>query len=136
MRERRRVSEGIAAAALLSAAPSAFISLRRHRALGPVLGDLLSATRAAGTLLPRGRPGLLRGAAVHAILSVGCGELLARTLPVRCSPMWGAAAGLAIGGVNVGVIGRSFPEIRALPLTSQLADNAAFGVIFALVADR
>ena len=46
------------------------------------------------------------------------------------------AAGLAMGVVNVGLIGRLFPAIRALPLIPQLADHIAFGTLFALVADR
>ena len=93
-------------------------------------------TRAVGTLVPPGRPGFARGALVHVGISVVCGEVLARTLPERNSVGWGAAAGLAIGVVNVGVIGRRFPAIRALPLVPQLADNLAFGVVFALVVDR
>ncbi len=65
-----------------------------------------------------------------------CGEGLARALPETHSVGWGAAAGLAIGVVNVGVIGRRFPAIRALPLMPQLADNVAFGVVFAVLVDR
>jgi hypothetical protein len=136
MRERRRVLEATAAAAVLSGGPSSLISLRRHGALRPVIADLLAATRAAGTLLPPGRPGLLRGAVAHAGVSVLCGELLARTLPERRSPLPGAGAGLAIGIVNLVVIGRRFPQIRELQLAPQLADNVAFGLVFALVADR
>lgn len=136
MRERRRVLEGTIAAALLSGAPSALISLRRHRALDAAVGDLVAATRAAGTLLPPGRAGLARGAAAHFLISGGCGELLARVLPRRHSSLWGAGAGLALGLVNVGLVGRRYPQIRALPLLPQLADNVAFGLIFALVADR
>jgi hypothetical protein len=41
-----------------------------------------------------------------------------------------------MGLVGVGVIGRRFPAIRDLPFGLQLADNVAFGVIFAFVADR
>ncbi len=93
------------------------------------------ATRAVGTLVPPGRPGFARGV-VDVGLSVVCGEVLARTLPESNSVSWGAAAGLAIGVVNVGVIGRRFPAIRALPLIPQLADDLAFGVVFALVVDR
>lgn len=69
-------------------------------------------------------------------ISAVCGELLARVLPKERSVGWGAVAGLLIGVVNVGVIGRRFPAIRALPLGPQLADNVAFGVVFALVVDR
>lgn len=136
MRERRRVGEGIAAAALLSAAPSALVSLRRHRALGPMARDLLEATRAAGSLLPPGEPGLARGSVAHLCLSMLYGEVLARALPERHGAVCGAAAGLAIGAINLGIIGRRFPAIAALPLAPQLADNVAFGLVFALVADR
>jgi hypothetical protein len=94
------------------------------------------ATRAVGTLVPPGRPSFIRGAIVHLGISVTFGEALARTLPQRRSVVWGAAAGLAIGVINVGVIGRRFPAISALPLIPQLADNAAFGALFAAVADR
>jgi hypothetical protein len=78
----------------------------------------------------------MRGAIVHLGISVAFGEGLARTLPRRRSVVWGATAGLAIGVINVGVIGRRFPAISALPLIPQLADNVAFGVLFAAVADR
>jgi hypothetical protein len=136
VRERRRIVEATAAAALLSGAPSTFDVLRRHRAIRPVVLYVQDATSAAGTLIPPGRRGLMRGAIVHLGVSVICGEGLARTLPATHSVIWGAGAGLAIGLVNLGLIGRQFPEIRALPLGPQLADHVAFGVIFALVVDR
>lgn len=136
MRERRRIVEATAAAALLSAAPSTLASLRRHRAVAAVGGDLLDATRAAGTLLPPGNPSAVRGAIVHVGVSLACGELLGRMLPMGRSVGWGAGAGLAIGLLNLVVVGRRYPAIRALPLAPQLADNVAFGVVFALVADR
>jgi hypothetical protein len=41
-----------------------------------------------------------------------------------------------MGLVGAGLVGRRFPAIRDLPFGLQLADNAAFGVIFAFVADR
>jgi hypothetical protein len=40
-----------------------------------------------------------------------------------------------MGLVGVGVIGRRLVAIRELPFSPQLADNVAFGIIFALVAD-
>ncbi len=94
------------------------------------------ATRAVAFLIPFGRHPFARGAIVHLGISVICGEALARTLPERHSVGWGAAAGLAIGVVNVGVIGRRFAAIRALALIPQLADNMAFGAVFALIVDR
>lgn len=100
------------------------------------MDQVTDATCAAGTLLPPGRPGFVRGALAHAGISVVCGELLARTLPEHRSACWGVGAGLLLGLVNVGLIGRRFPAVAALPLLPQLADNAAFGMIFALVVDR
>jgi hypothetical protein len=41
-----------------------------------------------------------------------------------------------MGLIGAGVVGRRFPAIRALPFGRQLADNVAFGIIFAVVADR
>jgi hypothetical protein len=64
------------------------------------------------------------------------GELLALMLPRRHSLVWAVGAGLVMGVVNVGLIGRRFSGIRALPLLPQLADNVAFAVIFAAVVDR
>lgn len=128
--------QATAVAAVLSGAPSTLDALRRHRQLGSMVAYVRDATRAVGTLVPPGRPGFIRGAIVHLGISVVCGEALARGLPEHNSVRWGAAAGLAIGVVNVGVIGRRFPAIRALPLVPQLADNLAFGLVFALVVDR
>jgi hypothetical protein len=39
----------------------------------------------------------------------------------------GALAGLAIAALDLGVAGRAFPRVRALPLLPQLADHAVFG---------
>jgi hypothetical protein len=135
-RERRRILQATAVAALLSAGPSSLDALRRERDIAAVAGQMMSATRAAGTLIPPGRPGLMRGAVVHLAASVTCGELLARTLPQPYTVGWGAGAGLLIGVVNVGLIGRRFPAIRALALGPQLADHVAFGMLFAMVVDR
>jgi hypothetical protein len=136
VRDRRRIIEATAAAATLSGAPSMADAFRHRRELRSVVVYVRDATRAVGTLVPPGRPGFTRGAIVHIAISVVCGDVLARVLPERNSVRWGAAAGLAIGVVNVGLIGRRFPAIRALPLIPQLADNVAFGAVFALVADR
>jgi hypothetical protein len=135
-RDRRRVSEATAAAAVLSGAPSTLNALLTEGSVHAAAAYVYDATRSIGTLVPPGRPGLARGAIIHAAISATCGELLARTLPARRSAAWGAGAGLAIGVVNVGLIGRRFPAIRALPLIPQLADHVAFGVVFALVVDR
>jgi hypothetical protein len=85
------------------------------------------ATRAAGTLIPPGRPGFVRGTLVQVALSAVCGEALARTLPAPHSVGYGAAAGLTIGLVNIGSVRRKLPAIRALPVLPQFADHVAFG---------
>jgi hypothetical protein len=128
--------QATAVAAALSGAPSTLEAFRRQRDLRSAAAYLWDATCAVGTLVPPGRPGFIRGALVHVGISVLCGEGLARTVPERRSVIWGAGAGLAIGAINIGVIGRRFPAIAALPLVPQLADNAAFGALFAFVVDR
>jgi predicted lipid-binding transport protein (Tim44 family) len=135
-RDRRRVTEATAAAAVVSGAPSTLHALLTTHSLPATAGYVRDATRAIGTLVPPGRPGLARGAIIHLGISAAAAEALARALPRRRSAAWGAAAGLAMGVVNVGLIGRLFPAIRALPLIPQLADHIAFGTVFALVADR
>ncbi len=136
MRTRRRTAEATTFAAIFSSAPSTAHALVSGRDARSVVDYLTGATRAIGVLVPPGKPGLLRGAVAHTLLSIAAGEVLSRVLPQRHSIAWGAAAGLAMGIVNVGVIGRRFPSIRALPRGPQLADNVAFGAMFAAVADR
>ena len=58
------------------------------------------ATRAAGTLVPPGRPGFGLGMVVHLAISMLRAETIARTLPVDHSAEWGAAAGFVIGVIN------------------------------------
>lgn len=136
VRDRRRIIRATALAAALSGAPSTLDALRRQRDCRSAVTYVWNATRAVGTLVPPGRPGFIRGALLHSGISVLCGEGLARTVPETNSVIWGAGAGLVIGVINVGVIGRRFPAIAALPLVPQLADNVAFGALFALVVDR
>jgi hypothetical protein len=134
--DRRSISEATIVAAAFSGVPSTVHALLVGHSLRSASVYVREATCAAGTLLPPGRPGLLRGAIVHVGVSAACGEVLARTLPQHRSVAWGAVAGLAIGAANLGLVGRRFPAIRALPLIPQLADHVAFGALFALVADR
>ena len=123
-------------AATLSGLPSTIHALFKQRSLRSAAVYIYHATRAVGTLVPPGRPGFGRGAVVHMAISLLCGETLARTLPRDHSAEWGAAAGFVIGVINVGVIGRSFPAIRDLPLAPQVADNVMFGTVFAVVLAR
>jgi hypothetical protein len=143
-RRQLRVLEGAAVAAVLSGAPSVAHALVAGGGAGSERGSPraawrsgLDATRAIGTLAPGGRPGLVRGAAAHLAISWAVGEALGATLPREHSVAWGTIAGLAVGWVNLAVIARRrYPDIAALPLGPQLADNAAFGAVFAAVADR
>jgi hypothetical protein len=127
VRDRRRIMRAAVVAGALSGTPSTLEAFRHQRDFRSVATYVWDATCAVGTLVPPGRPGFIRGALVHAGISAMCGEALARTVPERRSLVWGAGAGLAIGVINVRVIGRRFPAIAALPLVPQLADNVAFG---------
>lgn len=122
-------------AATLGAAPSMLYSLHPDGVRGSLRYGL-RATRAVGTLAPPGRPGLIAGTATHLGISVAFGQVLGRLLPRRHSALWGAASGAAVGLVGAGAIGRRFDALRELPFVPQLADNIAFGVIFAVVVDR
>jgi hypothetical protein len=135
-RDQRRILEGAAVASVLSGAPSVTTALARGSVRGAVRYGI-DATTAIGTVVPPGRPGFVRGAAVHMVISVAAAELLGYTLPRERSVLWGAGAGLILGVVNVAVIARLFyPAVAELELPPQIADNIAFGVVFAAVADR
>ena len=107
-----------AVAGLVSGAPSTAAALLTGR-------DPLEAARAAGTLV--GSPTLGAGAAVHAVVSLGWGLVLSAVAPRRHLPLWGAAAGLAIAALDLGVVARCFPRLRALPVLPQVADHVAYG---------
>lgn len=134
-RPQRRILEATFAASLLSAAPSLLSSGRRD-GLTKAWRHGIDATRAIATLVPPGRPNLVVGAATHFGISAAFGQMLGCLLPRRHSAAWGAAAGAAMGLAGIGLVGRRLPALRALPFGPQLADNIAFGVIFAAVADR
>lgn len=127
--------DGLAAgavAAIPSVLPSTLHALITGR-------DPLEATVAAGSiLLPREqRRSVLLAAAVpvHVALSLGWGVVLAGTLRRPTVPR-GIAAGLAIAALDLGVVGRRFPRVRALPLLPQLADHAAYGAAAAAMLRR
>jgi hypothetical protein len=120
--------DGLAAgsvAAVLSGAPSTLHALLTD-------GDLLEGSLAAGTvLLPHERRAtrlLPAAAAVHLTLSLGWALVLAAALPPKRTPALGGLAGLAIAALDLGVIGRNYPRIRALPSLPQVADHLAYGV--------
>ena len=127
-----RVLRAAAWAAALSGLPSTAHALATGR-------DPLEAASAAGTILLPGErsPRRLLAAAVpvHLGLSLAWTVVLDRA-GVRGARR-GALAGLAIAALDLGVVGRRWPRIRALPLGPQLADHAAFGAIAGvLLAER
>jgi len=126
-RAREALRDGLAAgtvAAILSGAPSTLYALvTDESALEPSL--------AAGTLLlpSERRPARLLPAAavVHMALSLGWAVVLAATLPRKWTIELGALAGLGIAALDLGVIGRRYSRIRALPQLPQVADHLAYG---------
>ena len=115
--------------AVVSGVPSTAWSLA-HRE------SVLDGAFAAGAILLRRerRPAALLAAAVpvHLTLSLGWASVLAAALPHRAEPVWGAVAGLGIAALDLGVIGRRIPSIRALPQARQWADHVAFGLAVGL----
>jgi hypothetical protein len=122
-----------ALAGVLSGAPSTVHALATGRS--PV-----DALRAAGTLLVAdGAPPSAQAAAgvvAHGAISLGWGVVLAVVLPRRRMVAWGALAGLAVAGLDLGVLGRRWPRIRALPTLPQVADHVAFGALVGAVVSR
>jgi hypothetical protein len=120
-----------AVAAVLSGAPSTVYALATGR-------DPLEATLAAGTLVLPGEtrrlPLLAAAVPVHLGLSLGWAVVLDRA-GVRGARS-GALAGLAIAGLDLGVVGRRFPRIRSLPLLPQVADHVAYGAIVGALLRR
>jgi hypothetical protein len=57
------------------------------------------------------------------------------TLPRRRLLGWATLAGLGIAALDLGVIGRHLPRIRALPQPPQIADHLAYGVTVGVVLD-
>jgi hypothetical protein len=125
--ERLGAGNAVVKAGLLGAAvsglPSTVVALARGE-------SLLDGARATGAIvLPRETrtPVLLAAAVpVHLGLSLGWAAVIAR-LP-RQGAIFGALAGLAIAGLDLGVIGRRIPAIRALPQKRQWADHVAYGM--------
>jgi hypothetical protein len=130
------VRDGLAAgalAAVVSGVPSTAYALLTKR-------DPLEATLAAGALvLPREtrRSRLLLAAVpVHTAISLTWGVALARLLPRRHPVAAGAAAGLAIAALDLGLGRRRLPRIAALPTGPQVADHAVFGAVVGAVLSR
>jgi hypothetical protein len=117
-------------AAAVSGLPSTAIALVRGE-------DVLEGARAAGTLLrpreTRTLPLLAAAVPVHLAISLGWAIVLERALPRGREPLGGLLAGLTIAALDLGVIGRRIPSIRALPQPRQWADHAAYGLAVGVV---
>lgn len=119
-----RVLRAALTAAALSGIPSTAHALATGR-------NPLEATYAAGSIVLPGetRPGRLVAAAVpvHLALSLGWTVVLDRA--GARGTLRGALAGLGIAALDLGLVGRRFARVRALPLGPQVADHVAFGAI-------
>jgi hypothetical protein len=120
-------------AGVLSGAPSTVLAVATGR-------SPFDAVQAAGTLLlpDDAEPASLTaaGVAAHGAISLGWGVVLTALLPRRRTVVWGALAGLVIAGIDLGVLGRRWPRIRALPAAPQVADHVAFGALVGAVVSR
>ena len=103
-------------------------------------GDPFEPSLAAGTLLlPReSRRDLLLAAATsaHLLLSFGWAFVLTATLPRRRTIVVAPVAGLGIAALDLGVVGRRFPRIRALPVLPQIADHLAYATVVGAVLEH
>ncbi len=117
-------------AAVLSGAPSTAHALATR-------GDALEASVAAGSILlgdeERRSRLLLAAVPVHLALSLGWATAISLPRPGAASSGSASAAGAAIAALDLGVIGRRFARIRALPLAPQVADHLAFGAVVGAV---
>lgn len=109
---------------MLSGAPSTVITLARGE-------NLLDSTRAAGTLL--GKRSVVRGGVAHVLITLFWTAVLAALLPKRRPVIEGLAAGGTIAALDLGVVGRRFPDIGALDPGPQVLDHLAFGVVASVV---
>lgn len=121
----RRVTTAWAVASLGSGLPSTLCSLVAK-------GDLLAATRAAGTLVPgwRHRPNVAGGVVAHAGISTFWTAIFV-VIGRRRRWSWssGAVAGSVIAALDLGLVGRRYPHIAALPRRPQWLDHLAFGAL-------
>jgi hypothetical protein len=121
------------AGAVLSGVPSTVVTLARRESL------LDGATAAGSILLPAERrtaPLIAAAVPVHLALSFGWAALMAVLLPRRATVPCAVAGGLAIAALDLEIVGRAFPRIRALPQARQWADHVAFGLAVGIVVRR
>ncbi|WP_285747724.1 hypothetical protein [Lentzea sp. NBRC 105346] len=107
----------LAVAAVVSGIPSTVHAIATRR-------DPLAATRAAGSLLGGG---VAAGVVAH--LGISAWWTLVLTKAHVRGAARGAAAGAAIALLDLEIIGRRYPEIRALPRVPQWLDHIVFGAV-------
>ena len=119
-----------AAAAVLAGVPSTLHALVTGR-------SILEAAAAAGSVLLPGerRTPVLVAAAVpvHLALSLGWAQVVARMVPRRWPVAGSLAWGVAIAALDLEVIGRRLPRIRALAQAPQWLDHVAYGATVGFV---
>jgi hypothetical protein len=122
-----------AAGAVLSGVPSTTVTLLRRE-------SLLDGATAAGTiLLPSERrtlPLLAAAVPVHLALSFGWAAVLSVAVPRRATVPAAVGGALVIAALDLELIGRAFPKIRALPQGRQWADHVAYGLAVGVVLRR
>ena len=113
------------AGAVLSGVPSTAWTLLRGE---PLLDGVLAAGSVALPGERRTVPLVAAAGPVHLALSIGWAAVLAAIVP-RGRELPGSVAGaLAIAALDLGVVARRFPRIRALPQGRQWADHVAYGL--------
>jgi hypothetical protein len=121
------------AGALLSGVPSTAITVLRGESL------LDGVTAAGSILLPAERrtaPLVAAAVPVHLALSLGWAAVMSALLPRRGTVPAAVAGGLAIAALDLELVGRAFPRIRALPQGRQWADHVAYGLAVGVVVRR
>lgn len=117
-------------AAVFSGVPSTVIGLVRG-------DDLLASTEAVGEVALAGQGArmtkLLAGTVAHVVISLFWARMLATILRGRrgggAAVAGGAVVGLGIAALDLGVVARAMPAIRALPGGPLVADHVAYGAL-------
>lgn len=119
-----------AAASVLAGVPSTLHAIATGR-------SVFEGAAAAGSMvLPRERrtPVLVAAAVpVHLALSIGWAQVIAAVVPRRRPVTGSIACAIAIAALDLRVIGRHLPRIRALAQPPQWLDHVAYGAIVGVV---
>jgi hypothetical protein len=114
-----------ATGAVLSGVPSTTVTVWRGE-------DVLEGVLAAGSILrPRERrtaPLVAAAVPVHLALSLGWAAVLSLAVPPGRELAGATLGALGIAALDLGLIARAFPRIRALPQGRQWADHVAYGL--------